>query len=730
MLDDLRSGPPPAASAVEVERPAPVPAPAPAPAAAGTPRAAARATTFLPNVQALRAVAVLMVVTFHFWPEQVKGGFAGVDVFFVISGYLITSHLAREVDGSGRISLRRFYARRLRRLLPAALTVLLVSAAAAFLVLPVSTWPQTFTEITASALYVENWVLAAASVDYFAAENAATTAQHYWSLSVEEQFYLVWPLLLLVAAVVTRGRPARRRAVMAGVLAVVFVLSLAYSIAAPTSNPEATYFSTLSRAWEFGAGGLLALTAAVWVGRSTRRGTAALLAVLSWAGLAVIVASAFLLDETRLFPGWVALFPVAGTVAVIAAGMPAGRLSTAPLLRLRPVQFVGDISYSLYLWHWPVLVFVGWRPGSSEPTDVNRWWLLAISLVLATATRYAIENRLREGRGEGRRTLRTGRTYALAAAGMVVVCAVSGVGGWLAGQREADAAAEVRALRADPPRCFGAESVTPECAGVAVRDGVVPAPVGALSDRPKVCMQDIAVARLRVCEYGPDPADAELSIAVVGDSHAAHWMSAFQVVAKREKWHVATMVKGSCPLTDARRTSSPAEADSCEDWNAAAHRWLAEHPEIRYVVVSASSANRFRTSRASDDSFQAAVDGYVSAWNRLPASVRTVIVLRDIPRPREDVVVCSELALRRGDTVDECGLPRTTALLPDPEVTATESTRRRVEVVDLTPAFCTGDRCEPEVGGAFVYRDGHHMTATFGRSLVPQLTTQLEAAIR
>ena len=243
-------------------------------------------------------------------------------------------------------------------------------------------------------------------------------------------------------------------------------------------------------------------------------------------------------------------------------------------------------------------------------------------------------------------------------------------------------------------------------------------------------MQDIGVAKLRVCDYGPDPADAKLDIAVVGDSHAAHWMSAFQVIAKQQKWHVSTLLKGSCPLIDARRTSSGAEADSCETWNAAAHEWLAAHPEVRYVVVSASSANRFRTS-SGDDWFRTAVDGYVSAWNRLPASVRGVIVIRDVPRPREDVVVCSELALRHGDGVDECGLPRTTALLPDPEVAAaTAAVRRPVEVVDLTTAFCTSDRCDPEVGGAFVYRDGHHMTATFGRSLVPQLVAKLVAAVR
>jgi hypothetical protein len=388
------------------------------------------------------------------------------------------------------------------------------------------------------------------------------------------------------------------------------------------------------------------------------------------------------------------------------------------------VQFVGDISYSLYLWHWPVLVIVGWRPGTSEPTDVSRWWLLAVSLVLAAVTRYAIENRLREGR----RTFRAGPTYAFAVAGMVVVCAVAGAGGWLASRSEAAATEQVRAVRADPPRCFGAESVTPACAGVPVRGGVVPAPVAALADRSRLCMQKIDSARLRVCEYGPDAADAKLGVAVVGDSHAAHWMAAFQDIARRERWHVATLLKGSCPLTDAQRTSSPAEAGSCTAWNAAAHEWLAAHPEIRYVVVSASSANRFRDG-SSRDSFRIAADGYVSAWNRLPASVQAVVVLRDVPRPRPDVVVCSELALRRGGTVEQCGLPRTTALLPDPEITAAAEARRRVEVVDLTPAFCTADRCEPQVGGAFVYRDAHHLTATFARSLVPQLLAGFRNAV-
>ena len=218
------------------------------------------------EIQGLRAVAVLLVVLFHLWPDQVPGGYIGVDVFFVISGYLITSHILREVDRTGSVSLAGFWARRLRRLLPASYVVLLVTAVGVLLFVPRLMWKQFFGEILSAALYVENWTLAINSVDYLAADNAPSPAQHYWTLSAEEQFYLIWPLLVLLGLWLAKrslagrsgGSQDHQKAVVLGVLAATTAASLAYSLWASATEPALAYFVTPARAWEFGAGALLA----------------------------------------------------------------------------------------------------------------------------------------------------------------------------------------------------------------------------------------------------------------------------------------------------------------------------------------------------------------------------------------------------------------------------------------------------------------------------------------
>ncbi len=218
---------------------------------------------FHPEIQGLRAVAVLLVVLFHLWPNALSGGFVGVDVFFVISGYLITAHLYREVAATGTVSLRRFWARRIRRLLPASLLVLAISGLATVLFLPATVWTQTARQIAASALYVQNWALAADSVDYMAKDDVPTLAQHYWSLSVEEQFYAFWPILI-VGLVAWAGRFASRRAaanraVLIVGLGAVGVISLAWSVVATADNQSTAYFATPTRVWEFVAGALVTL---------------------------------------------------------------------------------------------------------------------------------------------------------------------------------------------------------------------------------------------------------------------------------------------------------------------------------------------------------------------------------------------------------------------------------------------------------------------------------------
>src|SRR4051794_15888134 len=279
------------------------------------------------EIQALRALAVVLVVVYHYWPAVAPAGFVGVDVFFVISGFLITDMLLREVTARGTVSLPRFWARRARRLLPAALLTIAVCAVATLVFVPVTYWEQFFGEMRASAAYVQNWHLAGAAVDYFAPHDRSPV-RHFWSLSAEEQFYLVWPLLLLAGVGVARlaGRVRVTRGAIAAVLAVATAASLAYSVLATAADPLIAYFSTPARAWEFGAGGLLALAAA-----DARRPRAR--AALSWVGLAAILLAALAHTARTDFPGWVALLPVLGALAVMRAGMP--RVRWAPTGALR-----------------------------------------------------------------------------------------------------------------------------------------------------------------------------------------------------------------------------------------------------------------------------------------------------------------------------------------------------------------------------------------------------------
>jgi len=349
-------------------------------------------TTVRPEIQALRAVAVGAVVLHHGWPAVAPAGYMGVDVFFVISGYLITALLIREVGRTGGISLGAFYLRRARRILPAAVVVLVAVSALTLAVVPPRDWADWFRQIVASSLYYENWQLAADSQIPAYADLESTPVQHFWSLSVEEQFYLVWPLLLIVAVVYARRRGRAIASPLLVVLGFVTAASFVHSLLLTSSDHNLAYFSTIARTWEFGAGGLLALLAT-----TTPRGREVLRTVVSWCGLLLIAVPIVAFRDPEVFPGVWALLPVVGTLAVIWAGTPATRWSTARVAGLRPVQWVGDVSYSLYLWHWPIFMFAPLLIGMPSPAWVMAL-LVVLSLIVAGLSKRLIEDPFRARR--------------------------------------------------------------------------------------------------------------------------------------------------------------------------------------------------------------------------------------------------------------------------------------------------------------------------------------------
>ena len=664
-------------------------------------------TEVRPELQALRGVAVLLVLVYHFWPSALRGGFTGVDVFFAISGYLITAQLLREVQATGRVSPLAFWARRARRILPAALVVLLFCTVATIAVVSRLHWEPFLTEISASALYVENWHLAGTAVDYLAADDAPTPVQHFWSLSAEEQFYLAWPLLVLAGA-------AGGLRTIAALLIAITALSLAWSVRATVTDPAAAFFVTPARAWEFGIGGLLALAPRV-AGATPRARTA-----LSWAGLLGIAGAAVLYSPETPFPGVAALLPVLGAAAVISAAAPA-----APL-RLRPLQFLGDISYSVYLWHWPLLVLTPIALGHAL-TTAERVAVLALTILLGWVTKLAVEDPVRHGRLLARH--RTAWTFGAAGVGTAAVLALATTGAGAVRSTIHEARQNTARILTRPPSCFGAAARDPvhRCDPRALRAVVVPAPIEARGSSNAPCARVERGGPITVCAFGTRKAHAVATIALIGDSHASHWRAAVDVAAEARRWRALSLAHSECPLSNAVPAIPEPRRSECVRWRRDVLEWLGRHPEIATVLVSQSTAGTVLPASGRDP-FQLRVEGYRGAWARLPRSVRRIVVLRDIPRalPHGATLQCVERAMRdRRPAGQACALPRTLAVRRDPAAVAAARESPRVHVVDMTRFFCDDERCFPVVGGALVHKDMSHMTAVFAGTLGPYLHREL-----
>lgn len=704
-------------------------APATDPGAAPAPRSHAVRR----DIQGLRAIAVALVLIYHLSPQSLTGGYIGVDVFFVISGFLITGQLLREAEASGRIDLPRFWARRARRLLPAALLVLTVTLLAVWIFAPRGFLPSFLLQVAASAAYVQNWVLAGQSVDYMAAEAQVSPVQHYWSLSVEEQFYIVWPLVAVLAAVLAARAAARRgaapsfRTVLALLVGAIAVASLALSVITTATDPSRAYFVTTTRAWEFAAGGLLACLAASparWFERVGPR----LRALAAWAGLAGIAAAAILYTDATPFPGYTALLPVLATALVIAAQEPETRWSPRALLAARPMQWLGDVSYGVYLWHFPLIVLLPFALGHSLGLT-GAAVVVAATLLLAWGSKVLVEDPFRTGFS---RAWPNGRALAVTSAGMAAMLLFS-----LAGVQAADRAVEAERTRIaaalqDPDPCLGATALEPgsDCEATPER---LPIPEPALADKaPERCLDDLEDSEPTLCEYGSPRPDAERTVALVGDSHAEQWLLPLDRVAREQNWRLVVMAKASCPFTAAERdfVSSP-EAENeklreaCAEWNDRVLERLESDPSIDTVVTSAKSTNRVVPQDGRSWRETAAL-AYEQRWSELPDSVEQVIAIRDTPQLPEDVLQC---VTEQGErAAQECAVTADEAILDDPLEEAA-SAAEEVELVDLSGYFVVEDAVPPVIGGVLAFRDSHHLSWAYAEMLADPLGERVREAL-
>ena len=676
---------------------------------------------FRPDVEGLRAVAILLVVLYHVHARLAPGGFVGVDVFFVISGFLITGQLVRELRTGGRISFLAFYARRARRILPAAMLTVIVTAVASALLLNPLAAKRALDDVPSAIYFGANVHFAAQGADYFNAGLSPSPIQHFWSLAVEEQFYIVWPLLLVVSSLVwlrVRRRSRRERVqrpvigAVTVVLAILAAISLMASIRQTATSPSWAYFSIVTRAWELAVGAVVALALPL-VARLDRR----LAIPLSWVGLSCIALAAALFSDTTSYPGDSALLPVLGTAAVICGGsaLASRRFGAEALLRTPPFQRVGAWSYSWYLWHWPALVLAPVVLGHSL-SETQAVAVAVVSLVIAVMSFVLLERPIRRIEIVVRRpALGLGAGGALAAIAIAIVALSGSLVGPLASTAAAPARLTAQHKLASSDLIAGARTIK-------VPSNLRPPLSAMASALPRIiadgCELGFGRDQIKPCIYGDR--GSHTTVVLFGDSHAGHWFDALNWISNRRHWRMVVMTKEGC---------TPAEVTFRDDPNSLCARWREKakariamlHPALvivswaRWMEPLASQKAGVLTSPGGP--WQ---DGLAAIFQFLRRSAKQVIFISDTPYLPQSAPDC--VAGHLSD-VRPCTTKRSDATVL-PAIKAAElriAKQEQINSIDPTSWFCAPRVCPVIVGNILVYHDKSHMTTEWSRFIAPVL---------
>jgi peptidoglycan/LPS O-acetylase OafA/YrhL len=658
---------------------------------------------FRKDIQGIRGLALVLVLLCHAEVGFAGGGYVGLDIFFVLSGFLITGLLLDELRRTGTISLTRFYARRARRLLPLALTVLAATAIGAQLLFPPVRAGEVAGDVVAAGLFFVNWRFMAEQVDYFAAELDVSPVQHYWSLSVEEQFYVLWPLLVLLGTLWARrsGRDLRP-----GLWVVVGVIGLpmaVYGLWFTAVDVEQAYFSTLARGWALALGCALALV----LPRGLRL-PGGLGGLLAGAGLAAILAATVVFESETPYPGWRALVITGATAAFIIAGTAVRPSVPVRILMLEPFQYLGRISYAWYLWHWPVIVFAQALWGPLSTTD-----LLLVTLaawIPTTITHHLIEERFRHSRTLARRPR---RALAFGAACVATGVTIGVALGQLQPALDEAPASEIR----------GASVVRGNKTPIQKRVGRIrPAPRNAEKDKGRLhadgCQAKGNREHSPPCVYGVR--DSETTVVLLGDSHALQWFPALEKLAHDNRWRLVGLTRGGCMIADVRI------GRHCDAWRENTLRRIEREERPALIVTSSATFGgaRVRTdagrlSRGASE--RPLLAGQKRTLRRLKRTGARIVAIRDqiwIDFTPADCV------LEHRRNLDRCAFPRKRPRGRSYDARAARRVRG-VTLVDPLRVLCTRRRCPSVIGDALVYRDHYHLSATFARTLAPWLERRL-----
>jgi len=680
-----------------------------------------RKSGFRRDLHGLRAIAVLLVLLFHAGLPGLKGGFVGVDIFFVLSGFLITGNLLEEAVARSTISIRDFYAKRIRRLLPASLLVLLATLISSYYLLPPVLLPGIVGDITAAVLYVSNISFAHQATDYFAANATPSPDLQFWSLGVEEQFYIFWPLIVLL---LTKTR--WRIGVAIRCLAIVALGgSLAYAIWLLPQSQSWAFFSLPTRAWELALGAVLATFA-----NQFRKLNYVATWILGTLGLGMVVASGLAIRSASQFPGLPALFPTVGAALIILAGAHHRNTFSTNFLSLTPMQYVGKISYSLYLWHWPLFVLPMIAVGHVLSWPIKSA-LLFFTFIASALTEKFIEKPVKAGLFTKLVPL---RTFVIALSAMLLVIASS----FGLRYQVLQSATKTNAAGVQSPTTSTPSTTT------LVRTPTIDFPVPAnLTPSLFTAKQDKSInyadhchtqlnglASKAPCLYGDT--QSQTTVALFGDSHALAWFPALDKQSKREHWQLFSQTMSSCNPADIGAWSSTLGKimENCPIWRRnAIQKIIAKKP----LFVLVGGTRNFQTLEP-NGAVASLKRSYIIWESGMRRTIDTfkqagikVILISDVPFAKGDPVIC--LSAHPNSAI-ACANPVSNAI--DTNWLTAERAVAKAEAITLIEPqlwVCPTDPCPAIINNILVYFDPRHMTATFSQSLSGRLGTEIKKTL-
>jgi peptidoglycan/LPS O-acetylase OafA/YrhL len=665
---------------------------------------------FRPDVEGLRAVAVGLVVLFHAGITWLPGGYVGVDVFFVISGFLITGLLLREFETNGKIGLTNFYARRARRILPLASVVLIVTVGASSILLTTIRMASIPIDGVWTSVFAANFRFANSGANYLNATAPPSPLQHFWSLAVEEQFYVVWPALLWCVLHFSRRSGGRARVAVISSLAV--AASLFWCIHQTAYDANTAYFSPFTRGWELGIGALVAVCGP-WLMRLPRLAAAA----LGWCGLGLIIYGAVRFDSRTAFPGSAALVPVLGAACVITGGLLLARGGPERVLGLKPMQLIGKYSFSLYLWHWPILIIA---EGHFQHLNViEKLGLVLLAGLLSAVTFYRLENAVR-------RMPRLVRSpWASLTVGLVAISAsliYSGI--YVTGNRyvearvQAQADQQLKASSATTSDATSAEIIAAVRLAAQVdtlpADVSPPVAIAARDISPAYkdgCMVDTGPVTSPACEFGDS--SAARTVVLLGDSHAAQWLPALTALAKQTPFKVVVLTKHSCPVASVATYDGIVKRayNECGTWRNWAFQRIAQLKPDLIIATETLQAQVNAQGRQINSNERIWQAGLGNSLRILQRSAKKVVFLSDTPYHAVASPTC--LQQNQRDIARCADTPQKSLNQAHQRLDAMTVRKAGAQYLDIDPLFCTLTSCPAVVGNKITTFDGNHMTTTY-----------------